>query len=202
MMGRGDTAYVRGELGQRRSFRLFREAKALTDPKTKEVLGYEAAEVGTTDFVRTSEPRPGTDVKTQIVPHTFTITNVRQEAVIGDRLAPTVEPDYRAFVPHAPKSPIEGLVVSIYGDGVNAGQNQIVSINKGSKDGIERGNVLALWRAGVATVDRTDKAQPTIQLPDEKHGLLFVFSVFDRVSYGLILSAKVPVRRGDRLSQP
>jgi len=31
---------------------------------------------------------------------------------------------------------------------LNAGQNQIVAINRGARDGVERGHVLALWRAG------------------------------------------------------
>ena len=96
-----------------------------------------------------------------------------------------------------------GQIVSIYGDALTAGQNQIVSINRGQRDGVERGHVLALWRAGLAASDRTvsGPAQP-IQLPDERAGLLFVFRVFDRVAYALIVSATDPVRPGDRFSQP
>ena len=41
-----------------------------------------------------------------------------------------------------------------------------------------------------------------IKLPDERHGLLFVFRVFNRMSYALILSAQDPVKRGDRFTQP
>ena len=52
MVSRGETAYVRGDLRGARSFTLFREAKPLRDPSTNEVLGYEAAFVGTADFVR------------------------------------------------------------------------------------------------------------------------------------------------------
>ena len=85
---------------------------------------------------------------------------------------------------------------------LTAGQNQIVAINRGSQDGLERGHVLALWRAGTPGSDRTgDKPQP-IQLPDERSGLLFVFRVFDRVSYALIVSAFDPIRPGDRFSEP
>jgi hypothetical protein len=41
-----------------------------------------------------------------------------------------------------------------------------------------------------------------MRLPDERHGLLFVFRVFERVSYALILTVKDPVHPGDRFSQP
>ena len=50
---------------------------------------------------------------------------------------------------------------------------------------------------------RTTGARPTeIKLPDERHGSLFVFRVFDRVSYGLILQVQLPVSAGDRFTQP
>jgi len=62
--------------------------------------------------------------------------------------------------------------------------------------------VLALWRAGVAATDRTGAKPQPIQLPDERTGLIFVFRVFDRVSYALILSANDPIRPGDRFSSP
>ena len=41
-----------------------------------------------------------------------------------------------------------------------------------------------------------------MRLPDEKHGLLFVFRVFERVSYALILRVREPVAPGDRFTQP
>jgi len=59
-----------------------------------------------------------------------------------------------------------------------------------------------LIRNGARVVDSTDPGKPTIKLPDERHGLLFVFRVFDRMSYALILSVKNPVSPGDRFGQP
>jgi hypothetical protein len=107
-----------------------------------------------------------------------------------------------AFAPHSPAQALSGRIVSIYGDGLYAGQNQIVSLNRGQRDGMERGHVLALWRAGKRRPDLTDPSHPMVVLPDERHGLLFVFRVFDRVSYALILNVKDPVGKGDRFTQP
>jgi len=202
MLSRGDTAYVRGELAGNSSFRIFREPKPLVDPTTREVLGYEAVYVGSTEAVRPGETRTGDDGKPEIIPATFSVTSIRQEASIGDRLAPLPPREFTNYAPHAPASPIAGQIVSLYGDALTAGQNQIVALNRGARDGIERGHVLALWRDGEKIIDKTDPSRPTIKLPDERHGMLFVFRVFDRMSYALILSVKEPVKASDRFTQP
>lgn len=202
IVSRGETAYVRGDLGGARNFRLFREPKPMVDPETRQVLGYEATYVGTADFVRDGGALAGPDGKAVVVPATFTINATRLEAGIGDRLSPVPQRDLTAYAPHAPNAPIEGRIAGVYGEAVRAGQNQIVAINRGARDGIERGHVLALWRAGVTAVDRTDGQRTVMRLPDERHGLLFVFRVFERVSYALILSVNEPVGVGDRFTQP
>ncbi len=202
ILGKGETAYVRGQLVEQREYRVFREAKPLRDPTTKELLGYEATYVGSADYMQRGETRTGADGKPEIVPATFVMTSIRQEAGVGDRLAVVPPREFSNYAPHAPQNPISGQIVSLYGDALTAGQNQIVALNKGSADGIERGNVLALWRAGTSQIDSTDPKRTTIQLPDERHGVLFVFRVFDRMSYALILSVKDPVSPGDRFTQP
>lgn len=202
VLGKGELAYVRGEIAPQREFRVFREPKPLRDPSTKEILGYEATYVGAAEYIRPGETRNGADGKPEIIPATFSMTAAKLEAGVGDRLAPTPPREFSNYAPHAPQSPIEGQIVSIYGEALTAGQNQIVALNKGSSSGIERGHVLALWSAGERIIDKTDAARPTIKLPDERHGMLFVFRVFDRMSYALILSVKSPVKAGDKFTQP
>jgi len=202
LLSRGDTAYVRGELAGNTSFRIFREPKPMLDPTTREVLGYEAVYVGSTESVLPGETRTGADGKPEIIPATFNVINIRQEANVGDRLAPVPQREFSNYAPHAPVGPMSGQIVSLYGDALTAGQNQIVALNRGARDGMERGHVLALWRNGERVIDTTDPSRTTIKLPDERHGTLFVFRVFDRMSYALILSVKEPVKPGDRFTQP
>ncbi len=202
LVSKGENAYVRGDLGAARNWQLFREPKPLVDPETREVLGFEARYVGSADYVRPGEVRTRADGKDEIVPATITITALREEANVGDRLVPAPARDVEAFAPHPPGAPMRGRIISVYGDSLNAGQNQIVALNRGARDGIERGHVLALWRAGSERVDNTDEARPLIRLPDERHGLLFVFRVFERVSYALILQVQEPVSAGDLFTQP
>jgi len=197
MVSRGETAYVRGDLGGARDFRLFRQLIPLRDPATKEVLGHEGRYVGTAELTK-----PGGTDGPAVVPSTFKVTSTRLEAVPGDRLSPVPQQELVAYVPHAPAGKVEGRIVSVYGDGLQAGQNQVVAINRGQRDGMERGHVLALWRAGVTTTDKVSGDKAALRLPDERHGMLFVFRVFDRVSYALILNVQEPVRAGDRFTQP
>ena len=202
MVSRGETAYVRGDLAGARDFRLFRQLRPLQDPLTREVLGYEGRFVGTAEVVRAGDMVAGASGKNVVVPATFTVTSTRLEAGVGDRLSPVPQQELVAYVPHPPAAPVDGRIVSIYGDGLRAGQNQVVALNRGKRDGIERGHVLALWRAGREAVDTTGAERVAMRLPDEQHGLLFVFRVFERVSYALILSVREPVSAGDRFTQP
>ena len=197
MVSRGEAAYVRGDLAGARDFRVFRQLVPLRDPETSEVLGYEGRYVGTAELTRAAEAD-----KAPLAPATFRVTSTRLEASVGDRLSPVPQQELVAYVPHAPAAPVDGRIIGLYGDGLRAGQNQVVSINRGQRDGLERGHVLALWRSGQAVVDTTSADKAPLRLPDERHGLLFVFRVFDRVSYALILNVQDPVRAGDRITQP
>jgi LysM domain len=202
MVSRGETAYVRGDLGGARDFRVFRELTPMVDPASREVLGFEGRYVGTAEFVR-PEQEANAETADPTVPATFRVTSTRLEAGVGDRLSPVPQQDLLAFVPRAPDAPIEGRIVSVYGESVRAGQNQVVALNMGKRDGLARGHVLALWRAGRNAIDTTTAGERTaMRLPDERHGVLFVFRVFERVSYALIVSVQEPVQAGDRFTQP
>jgi hypothetical protein len=202
LLGRGDTAYVRGNLIDRRDWRVFRQPRPLTDPDSGELLGYEAAFVGTAEYQRRGDERVQSDGETAVVPATFLLTSAQQEALIGDRLMPTPPGDNTAYAPHAPTQPVNGRLISIYGQGLSAGKNQIVALNRGRRDHLERGHVLALLRAGSTLRDSTSEDRARLQLPDERMGYLFVFQVFERVSYALIVSSDNVVRAGDRFVQP
>ena len=198
----GELAYVVGDVQPASGYRLFRAPTPLLDIDNGELLGYEARFVGTAEFVRPGGTAAGPDGTARIVPATMQIQTARLEVNVGDRLAPLPVRDLDAYAPHPPAAPVAGRVLSIYGEGLSAGQNQIVTLNRGARDGLERGHVLALWRQGSLIRDRLGDPRTQLQLPNERNGLLFVFSVFERASYALILNVNVPVFPGDSFSQP
>ncbi len=215
----GDRAYARSAdgsglsiaAGKPRDFRVFRNATALKDPGTGEILGYEAQFVGRAKLVRGESVnavrgdivKAGEVGKTEIVPATLDITRSKEEIRTGDRLLPEPPLELLTYTPRAPTSPVEARIVSVYGSAVaNVAQNQVVVINRGTKDGMERGHVLAIQTNGERVVDKTGASFQDIRLPDERNGLLMVFRPFERVSYALVLSAEQAVRVGDWLVNP
>ena len=129
--------------------------------------------------------------------------DAKEEIRVGDRMLPEPPQTFQSYVPHAPAGPVDARIVSVYGSAVvNAAQNQVVAINKGTQDGMETGHVLAILKDGNRLIDKTDATKPQIKLPDERNGLLMVFRTFDRVSYALILDITSGVKVGDHLVNP
>lgn len=192
-LGKGDKAYVRGDLQGHTAFQVFRPGKPLTDPVTKAVLGYEATYLGDIQLQRAGS--------TDDEANTFVVLSSKEEMGVGDRLLPMALMPIMNYVPHAPATTIDARVMSIYGGVTNAGQNQVVTINRGSSAGIDIGTTLELYRFGRTIPDPTDHKKP-VKLPDERYGSLFVFRVFDQVSYGLIMQVTDSVQVGDVARSP
>lgn len=192
-LGKGDKAYVRGDLRGGTSFQVFRPSTPLKDPDTKKVIAYEAVYLGTIKLERTAKTSDSAD--------TFVVVNSKEEMTIGDRLKPIPPNPIINYVPHIPETPVSGRVMSIYGGVTSAGQNQIVSVNRGSDAGLDVGSVLELGRRGQLIKDKTD-GKNLVRLPDETYGRLFIFRTFKNVAYGLIMQVTDTVTVGDVANSP
>jgi hypothetical protein len=217
LVTRGDRAYARGLVatplkqkvaGRSDDYRVFRNAKPLRDPVTNALLGYEAQYLGKASLVRSESIQPVKNSKGEleptIIPATIDIVSAKEEMRVGDRMLPEPPRQFLSYAPHAPQGPVDGNIVSVYGDAVNiAGQNQVVVINKGTADGMTMGTVLAILKDGARLVDTSQPGERTaIKLPNERNGLLMVFRPFDKVSYALILEITDSVKVGDRVANP
>ena len=220
LLSRGDRAYARGEFaggtggkalsdarGEPIDYRVFRNATPLKDPTTGAILGYEAQFVGKAELVRGESMQDvlGKDGKTtrELVPATIDIVVAKEEMRVGDRLVAEPARATGSYMPRAPSTPIAGQIVSVYGSAVRfASENQVVVVNRGSKDGIERGHVMAILKDGERLRDRTDTSRPEMKLPNERNGLLMVFQTFENLSYALVLQITDGVRVGDRFVNP
>jgi hypothetical protein len=197
ILSEGNTAYVRG-IGESKeeTWYVYRRGNPLVDPDTGRTLAYEAIYLGTAQLVRPGEPA------------TVRLTSAVQEVNAGDKLVAAGRAQAISYAPHAPAVQLSGRVMSIYG-GLGqvgeAGPYQILTINRGRADGIEVGHVLALYNHGGTVRDVTKASnapEAQIKLPDERAGVLFVFRVFERVSYGLIMHLTRPVNPLDVVRTP
>ena len=185
LLGKDDIAYVRGMPEDKGLiWQVYRPGKKLVDPDTKEILGYEAIYLGD------AEVQKFADVST------LKITKVLQEINKGDHLTYPAEEVTNNYLPRAPESKIVARVISIYGGVTQAGQYSVITLNKGRRDGLENGHVLALYSKG----ERLKKEK--ITLPDVRYGLIFVFRTFEKVAYALVMQTSLPVQVLDNALTP
>ena len=79
-------------------------------------------------------------------------------------------------------------------------QYQIVALNRGSEHGVDPGTVLDILQSGRGVPDPyTRKA---IALPDQYAGVLMVFKVTPKLSYGLVMAASRPLHVLDKVRKP
>ena len=192
----GNSAYVRGiGTSKEGTWFVYRRGRALVDPDTNQTLGYEAVYLGTAQVTRPGDPA------------TVTLTSAVQEVGAGDKLVAASRPQAINYAPHSPNTKIHGRIMSIYGGGRvgEGGPQSIVTVNRGRADGLEVGHVLALYTRGGVVSDVTKQQgmqDAKIQLPDERAGLAFVFRVFDRISYALVMHITRPVSPLDVVQTP
>lgn len=189
-VGAGDLAYATGVKARATLWQIYRPGKALIDPETKEVLGFEALSLGSARLVGEGEPT------------SFEIVTSSQEIGRGDRLLPAAQPNLVSYAPHAPERAIAGRIIAVHGGISEGGRHSIVALSRGQRDGLEVGHVLAIYRDGREVGDRFEGKKEVYKLPDERYGLLFVFRVFDRVSYALVMDVTRPVVPDDLVRTP
>jgi hypothetical protein len=194
ILGTGDVGFARNmptDKGDK--WYIYRPGKIFTDPDTDEFLGVEAV------FLGSGEVSKFADIST------VAITSSIQEIYPGDRLVSPSADEISTYLPRAPWDDISAQVISVYGGVQQAGQNVVITLNKGARDGLEIGHVLALYRRGEEVkVESTSlfSWDKTYTLPDERYGLVFVFRVFEKVSYALVMQTKLPVQLLDRANTP
>jgi hypothetical protein len=169
-----------------------RPGKAYRDCDSDNILGYEALYLGAAEMQKPGDPA------------TVMLSDMELEFIIGDRLIPETEQDsLSSFIPKTPDREIDGCIISVLNGVSQIGQYNIVVLNKGSRDGLEPRHVLQINRRGLVVRDTVNPVSGSrVKLPDEEAGMLMVFRVFDRVSFGLVLSATNVMHLGDRVVNP
>ncbi|WP_416421678.1 LysM domain-containing protein [Pseudomonas sp. App30] len=189
--GMGDRIYARGSFDPAHaSYGIFRKGKVYTDPVTHEQLGVNADNMGGGEVVATEG-----DIAT------INLQRSSEEVRLGDRLFVSEErPVNSTFLPSAPSRQISGTIVDVPRGVTQIGKYDVVTLDRGNRDGLKEGNVLAIYKTGETVRDRVTGEQ--VKIPDERAGLLMVFRTYEKLSYGLVLNANRSLAVMDKVKNP
>jgi LysM repeat protein len=202
VMSEGDTLYARGfkspaQVGMH--YNVVRVGDALRDPDDNSILGYDGVFTGTGHVTRAGDPA------------SLIMTESTRETEAGDKLFAGGVDVPLDFIPSPPKTRVNGRIISVTNGVTAIGQYEVVVINRGARDGLAPGNILAVYGSGPVIKDTSNRGflnsmtrlgAPNVKLPDERNGTFMVFKTFDRLSYGLIMEATDVIHVADRVENP
>lgn len=170
-------------------YQIVRLGNPIRHPDTGELLAYEAVYLGNAHRLETGDPSK------------LVVTEVKQEIIPTDRL---VEAPKKAslpyYYPHAPKTQVEGRIVSALNAVAEIGPLTVVGITLGTREGIEEGHVLRVMRHAGKHKDPVTRKR--YKLPDEESALVMVFRTYEKMSYALVMTATRPVHMLDAVITP
>jgi LysM repeat protein len=199
--GVGHEVYIKGLKNQSPGrYSVVRVGQPMEDPETGKVLGYMGIFSASVRVDQIDKVSSGY------------LTESARETVVGDRVFPEDSTGpVSDIVPHAPPTGINGQIMAVLDGVALIGQYTVVAINRGTKQGLEVGHVLAIDQKGEVVDDRicnqygnfwckgrSDK----VHLPSERAGTLLVFKTYERMSYGLVVDATAPLRVADYVHGP
>lgn len=200
--GAGNEIYARGiqNAQPEERYSIIHVEGELVDPDTRKLLGYTGVYVGSGPVMVSGDPAK------------LMLTETAREALQGDKLFPESIDVNLDFVPHAPETQIDAIVIAVK-DMTVMGQYHVVALNRGSNAGLEAGHVVAIERAGGVVLDKFSKGGlsarssnlkrgKAVQLPAERAGIAMIYKTYDRMSFALIMEATHEIREGDRATNP
>ncbi len=193
ILGQGNNVYIRGEIDKERvRYSVVREGEKLVDPETGKTLGHEAIYAGEVLINTYGDPAVGE------------LTFTEREVLYGDRLLPTDKSKIdNLYYPRLPDRDIQGQIIHLPDALFGVAKLQVAVINRGSREGLETGNLLAIYTRGMSVRDHYNRSKKVdLDLPDVRSGLMMLFRTFDHVSYGLILESTRVIHENDIVKTP
>jgi hypothetical protein len=197
--GTGHEFYVRDlNAAPNARFTVVHVGEEVRDPDNGHMVGYQGIYTATAVITRPGNPAKGL------------LTDAARETLRGDLVLAAPNDTPASLTLRAPHNEVHGRIMSVI-DGVRLiGQYDVVLINRGTQDGVDAGDVLAIDRIGDSVRDSgvgNDAgfgfgAGASVRLPDERAGTLLLFKSFEHMSYGLVVAESSPVRVADIVRNP
>jgi hypothetical protein len=93
-----------------------------------------------------------------------------------------------------------GKIVRVMGSIGTAARNGVVTVDRGTSDGVEIGQVFSAYQAGEIVKD--PKTKEMVKLPGQYLGSVMIFKSFDRLSYAYVLESDLPIKIGSSIKSP
>ncbi|UOB52259.1 LysM peptidoglycan-binding domain-containing protein [Acinetobacter junii] len=196
LAGKGQSVYVRGqglENGQR--YGVYREGEpyiVVDEQGKKQNLGVELLQVASGVAVRNEN-----DITTVELTDSYNGEVRRGDRVMLEQEAmlPTL------FYPIDAKQVRDGgKVIRVLGSIGTAAKNGVVTVDRGTADGVEIGQVFSTYQEGEIVQD--PKTKEKVKLPGQYVGSLMIFKSFDRISYAYVLESELPIKVGSNIQPP
>ena len=193
--GTGNRIYARNMKEPLTGYNIVRPGQEYVDPESGDVLGYEAIYAADARLVKA--PTEDEELATLVV------TKALREVLNNDVLIPHEEHQQMfQFTPRSPEQNIRGQIVSVYNGVSQIGQYMIVVLNRGETDGLAPGHVLAVMQKGAEVTDSTRFLFSSVELPDERAGILMVFKTYKNLSYALVMEGDRAIHIADYFENP
>jgi hypothetical protein len=164
-------------------FDVFRTGDPIIDPDTGKEVGVLVNHLGQIEVTGEND-----GIYRGVVLETF------EELSRGDRLKPAKSINTR-IEPTYPGGNLHGKVLYIRNNAAEAGQNQVIGISLGLKDGLKPGMALSVHRAGRVVTDRVSGKET--RLPEEKIGEILVLVPQQDASLAFVISSSSSINVGD-----
>ena len=196
-----NTVYIKGLANSSRGdvYGVYQTGEELRDPETNELLGTEIKYHGKVSIMR---------------PDSITTAfaeEVKREIKPADRLIKINE--YRTALTAPMKAPtikVRGVVMGLYDATLLSGQRMIALVNRGKRDGLQEGHIIGIYSKPKVVDDPYEKSTNKfkvvsavpVTLPPERVGTMVLYSVTDKLSYGLITESYNAIKKGYKIGNP
>jgi hypothetical protein len=132
----------------------------------------------------------------------FDVLASSEELRVGDVLLPIEDRQLVAqFLPKVPTVDLDpGFMLPLEVAAKQIGALDVVATTYGEVDDVDVGTLLSITKVGEPVRDSISGKRYTV--PSENAGTMMLFAVYDRASFGLVLSANQPLSVEDRLVKP
>ena len=193
MLSSQDRAYARfagkAEVKPGETYVIYKTERPIYHPVTNELWGYQSEILGSGKVVAVQE-----NAATVIVQQSFDA--IERGALLG----PWTEKFYRAVARRPNRQALDGRIIASRVDSITlSGENHVVFVDRGAKDGVEEGNVFTVVRSGDLYGKDPYKPLWDAGFPKEDVGSLLIIDVKDRASAALVTRSLKELIIGDHV---